>query len=77
MSGGPFERVGDTIFSLDPNNRHLCDCDEHRDKPPSNRGTMTRKEWIAWSRENRPNGYCICYPERGIVCGLHDPRLHP
>jgi hypothetical protein len=31
----------------------------------------TRREYRAWAKENMPNGYCICYPERGIVCGMH------
>ncbi len=37
----------------------------------------TRAEYAAWAKEHMPNGYCICYPERGIVCGQHDPRFHP
>jgi len=35
---------------------------------------MTRAEWRAWARAHMPNGQCICYPERGIVCGQHESR---
>lgn len=79
MSGGPFERVGDSIFSLDPDNRHLCDCGDCIERRATGRptGTMTRAEWDAWAAENMPNGYCICNPATGKVCGQHDPRYQP
>jgi len=35
---------------------------------------MTRAEWLEWAAEHMPNGYCICDPRKGIVCGQHAMR---
>lgn len=64
------EVVGDSRFSRFPDNRMPCSCDECHGE----HFLKTRAEWNAWATENMPNGQCICYPERGIVCGAHDGR---
>jgi len=32
---------------------------------------VTPEQWEAWKQSFVPNGYCICQPKLGIVCGQH------
>ncbi len=57
-------------YSLSAERRAFCYCDECR----GSKGLSTKAEWLAWKAENMPNGYCICDPTKGRVCGTHSLR---
>jgi hypothetical protein len=71
------ERVGDSEFSRSADDRAPCPCVECVEKRRLGTGgyLSTRAEFLAWFGERCPNGYCICNPEKGIVCGQHGDTL--